>query len=140
MSPPYCFTVTFSICDNDLDAQLNLPQNFLAIEPLKQVSIIHGLREQFRGMDIAGLDITSSYNADDNKQQLISNYADLFPLESHIRVDYNKTTKSHCISLRHDFGMNKIPQIQQPAFVALVIAALTAAGTLIVSGHEGLIK
>ena len=129
----------FKISDNDLNAKLNMPQNFLLVEPMKQISIIHGLREQFSRMELGSLDLTSSYDTDLHKRELIANYADLFPLESFINVDFDSQSQTHTIQLSHDKRMLTIPQVKQPVFVALVIAALTSAGTYIVASCEGMI-
>lgn len=140
MPHPYIFTVMFEVKNDDLEARLDMPENFLKEDPKHQVSIIHGLREQFRSMDLGDLQLTSSYDTTENKLILISEYGDLFPMKSIIKVEYEKSSGAYTISLQHDKMMSSIPQIQQPILVALVIAALTSAGTLIVASNEGFIK
>jgi hypothetical protein len=140
MSDPYHFSVLFEIIDNDLDARLDMPENFLLEEPKRQVNLIHGLREQFRTMDLGDLQLTSSYDTVKSKSLLISSYAHLFPLTSLINVEFDSSAEAYSIALKHDKNMSAIPQTLQPIFVALVIASLTSAGILIVASNEGLIK
>ena len=140
MSAPYQFTVLFEISNNDLEARLEMPENFTKEDPKHQVSIIHGLRQQFTMMDLGDLDLTSSYDTEYNKKIVMTNYGHLFPMTTYITVEFEESSKAHSIRLGHDKGMGQIPLDKQPILVSLVIAALTAAGTFIVASSEGLIK
>lgn len=140
MQTPYNFKLSFIAKSNDLEAELDMPKNFIDEDPKLQVTILHGLRAQFQAMDLGELKLTSSYDTEKNKQSLLDEYGDLFPLESTITVDFDSVTNSHFIGLKHDARMSQIPTVIQPIFVALVISSLTAAGTLIVAANEGMIK
>lgn len=140
MLDPHCFNLLFEIQDNDLDARLEMPEDFLNKDPKYQVNIIHGLREQFRNMDLGELKLTSNYDTEAHKQLLITQFGKLFPLTSEISIECTDASNEYSISLSHDRNMASIPQNLQPIFVALVIAALTSAGTLIVAANESLIS
>lgn len=140
MQAPYKFSLLFKVTNDDLEAKLDMPENFINEDPKHQVSIIHGLRQLFQSMDLSELNLTSSYDTEKNKNSLLSTYGDLFPMESKIIVDFDSKSNSHFITLQHDTKMSKIPKTLQPIFVALVISSLTAAGTLIVAANEGMIK
>jgi hypothetical protein len=140
MQTPYKFKLSFNVITNDIEAIIDMPKNFISEDPKHQVTILHGLREQFQSMDLGELKLTSSYDTELNKSLLISEYAGLFPMESKIIVDFDSTENSHFIKLKHDKKMSRIPTVMQPIFVALVISSLTAAGTLIVAANEGMIK
>jgi hypothetical protein len=137
MPAPYQFSVIFEIKNDDINARFEMPKNFLDEEPKFQVNIISGLRDQFQQMDLGELDLTTSYDTDVNKRLLLSKFSELFPLASVINVGYDTTAKDYFIDIKHEENMSSIPKLLQPIFVALVIAALTSAGTLIVASHEG---
>lgn len=136
----YNFSVVFEINSIQLDARLDMPSNFLNEEPMLQVNIIHGLREQFKKMDLGELKLSPSYDAHANKAKLINEYGDLFPLKSNLRVEQDDKSKQYSIQLDHDSNMSLIPRFLHPILVTLVVTALTSAGTFIVGSSEGMLK
>jgi hypothetical protein len=120
----YVLTVIFTITDDNIVADLRLPNNLLTLNTQFQVSMLDGLSDQYSSMDIKELNLSSDYNLSKVTKSLINLYNDFFPLGTSIEIYRDHSTNKYAVCQYHDETLEKIESYFQPVFICSLIKAI----------------